>query len=264
MALFHINYPSTVMNKFMAMNVLIPDEDRGFYDSNGKYPVLYLLHGYTDDYTKWMRLTSIERYAMELGFAVVMPDGGKSFYTDMAHGDPYFTHLTEEVPEMLKKWFPITDDPKYSYLAGLSMGGYGAMKIGMTYPERFGVVGSFSGALAVAQTAGDHMPDEAEDWLKRLEFDFKQVFDDVNGLVGGPHDVFWLAGQFAASSKDKPELYLSCGKDDFILGATVAFADTLKNLDVPYEYHISEGEHQWDVWDSEVYRFMKWILEIRS
>lgn len=264
MSLFHINFPSPVMNKNMAMNVLIPDEDKGFYDHKGLYPVLYLLHGYTDDYTRWTRQTSIERYAMDLGFAVVMPDGGKSFYSDMAHGDPFFEHITKEVPELINKWFPITVDPEFTYLAGLSMGGYGAMKIGLTYPEKFKAIGSFSGALQAAQTAGNKMPEGADEWLRRLEFDMKQVFDDVDDVVDGPHDVFWLVDQHVASDRAFPNLYLSCGLDDFILVSTQAFAEKLKEHHIPFQYHESEGAHEWGVWDSEVLIFMNWILDNRA
>ena len=96
MALFECKYPSTIMNKCMALNVILPDDEDQILDNAGKYPVVFLLHGYTDDYSKWIRMTSIERYATEKGIAIVMPDAGKSFYTDMAHGDPYFTYITEE------------------------------------------------------------------------------------------------------------------------------------------------------------------------
>ncbi len=264
MAVFHINYPSPVMNRNMAMNVLLPDEDKGFCDSKGKYPLLYLLHGYTDDYSRWMRMTSIERYAMELGFAVVMPEGGKSFYTDMVSGEPYFTHLTEELPEILKKWFPITDEPEFTYIGGLSMGGYGAMKIGLTYPDRYQAVASFSGALAIAQTANQGVPEDAEDWLKRTEKDVRLVFGDVDHLVGTEHDVYWLVGKLASEGLKFPDFYVSCGSEDFILEASRSFKDTMERFKVPCHYHELEGSHEWRVWDIEVERFMKWILEKRT
>ena len=259
MSLLRIDYPSVVMNKYMGMNVVIPDEDRGFYDGEGKYPVLYLLHGYTDDYTKWMRMTSVERYATELGFVVIMPDGGKSFYTDMAFGDPYFTHITEEIPEYLSKWFPITKDPQYTFIAGLSMGGYGAVKIGLTYPERYGAIGSFSGALLMAQTAAQPIAEEAEEWLKRLEKDIRLVFEDVDSIVDGPHDLIWLASE-AAKRKQIPDMYLSCGTDDFVYDNTSIFCQHLKKLHIDFEYYEGPGNHNWDFWDKEVLNYMKWIL----
>ncbi len=264
MSLFQVNYPSDVMNKYMGMNVILPDEDRGFYDEEGKYPVLYLLHGYTDDYTKWARMTSIERYAADLGFAVVMPEGGKSFYTDMAHGDPYFTQITEEIPKYLKKWFPITQDPKYTFIAGLSMGGYGAMKIGMTYPDRYSVIGSFSGALLMAQTAAEAIADDAEAWLKRLEADIRLVFDDVHHVVGGPEDLLWLAADLVAKKEERPNMYLSCGTDDFILESTAIFCKQLDALKLDYKYYEGPGAHEWAFWDQEVLKFMHWIRSLRD
>lgn len=257
MALFECKYPSTIMNKFMAMNVILPDDQDKTLDKDGKYPVIFLLHGYTDDYTKWMRMTSIERYATEKGIAIVMPDGGKSFYTDMAHGDPYFTYITEEVVDHVRQWFPITTDPEYTFIAGLSMGGYGAMKIGLTYPNRFKGIGCFSGALAMAQTANIKYPEDAEDWLKRLETDLPLVFEDVNELVDGPHDVFWLAQTKARDSL--PNIYISCGTDDFIYSSSVAFCELLSGLNIDYHYNEEPADHSWGFWDREIVRYIDWV-----
>jgi len=263
MAFFNINYPSDVMNKYMAMNVILPDdEDPVIRDKEGKYAVIYLLHGYTDDYTKWQRLTSIERYAKNHGIAVVMPEAGKSFYMDMAYGDPHFTHLTKELPKHLQKWFKISSDPQYTYIAGLSMGGYGAMKIALTYPERFNGAATFSGALAMAQTAGIKQADDAPEWLKRLDVDLPLAFGDVTKLENGPHDLFWLLQDNKAKGKKWPHLYVSCGTEDFIYQATKAFAGTLEALEIPFKYHEEAETHNWAFWDREVDKFLDWIVSL--
>lgn len=259
MALFSVNYGSDVMNKYMGMNVILPEGDEGIKDGDGKFAVIYLLHGYTDDYTKWCRLTSIERYANERGIAVVMPDAGKSFYADMAHGDPYFTYLTEEVPAYVQKWFPISGDPAHTYVAGLSMGGYGAMKMALTYPERFKAAASFSGALAMAEMANSKVSDDAEPWLKRTEIDVPLAFGDVTKIAGGPNDVFWLASQAKDSGKILPDLYIACGTDDFIFGHTTFFANHLKTLGIPFKYHDEAAIHEWGYWDREVDLFLAWV-----
>jgi len=266
MSLLRIDYPSVIMNKYMGMHVIIPDEDRGFYDSEGNYPVLYLLHGYTDDYTKWTRMTSVERYAAELGFAVVMPDGGKSFYTDMAYGDPYFTHITQEIPQYIKKMLPITKDPRYTFIAGLSMGGYGAMKIGLTYPQNYSAIGAFSGALLMAQTASQPISPDAQEWLQRLEKDIRLVFEDVNQIEQGPHDLVWLASELASSKKKAliPDIYLSCGVDDFIYDNTAYFKKHLETIGIEHHYYEGPGVHDWAFWDQEILKFMQWIKGLRG
>lgn len=261
MALFNINYGSDVMNKYMGMTVIIPEGDEGIKDAEGKYGVIYLLHGYTDDHTKWCRLTSIERYANEFGIAVVMPDAGKSFYTDMAHGDPWFTYLTEEVPMHVQKWLPISNKPEFTYIAGLSMGGYGAMKMALTYPDRYNAAASFSGALAMTEMVQTKMPEDAEPWLKRLEIDLPLIYGYETEISETGHDVFWLASRVKAKGQQIPELYISCGTEDFIYPASENFHKHLENLDIPHTFYKAPGVHEWGFWDAEVRRFLEIALQ---
>src|SRR5438105_15742137 len=101
-------------------HVLLPQQTRA------QFPVLWLLHGLSDDHTIWLRRTSIERYAAEKNLAVVMPAAGRSYYQDMANGARYWTFLTEELPAMCRAWFPLSSRREENFAAGLSMGGYGA------------------------------------------------------------------------------------------------------------------------------------------
>ncbi len=260
MALFNVNYGSDVMNKYTGMNVIIPEGDEGIKDADGNYAVIYLFHGYTDDHTKWCRLTSIERYANEIGVAVVMPDAGKSFYTDMVHGDPWFTYLTEEVPMHVQKWFPLTSDPEFTFIAGLSMGGYGAMKMALTYPERYKAAATFSGALAIPQMLQTKMAEDAEPWMKRLEIDLPLVYGYDTDITGTKNDVFWLASQLKDSGKSAPDLYISCGTEDFIYPASEAFHGYLTSLAIPHTFSEAPGIHEWGFWDMEVKRFLEIVL----
>lgn len=263
MALFQCNYPSAVMNKMMGLNVILPDNEELKTDEKGKFPVVYLLHGYTDDYTMWLRMSSVERYAEEHGIAIVMPDGGKSFYADMIHGDPYFTHITEEVMANVTKWFPISTDPNYNFVAGLSMGGYGAMKVGLTCSEKFRGVASFSGALNMAEKAEETIEEATDDWLKRLSIDIPLAVGRPDQVADGPNDVFWLVSELKSKNKKIPELYISCGTDDFIYDNTVDFAKHLEKLDVAFDYYEEENEeHTWGFWDREIDKYLKWIKTV--
>lgn len=99
------------------------------------HPTLYLLHGLSDDDSIWLRRTSIERYVAQMGIAVVMPQVHRSFYTDMAAGGQYWTFISEELPALARSFFPLSAKREDNFVAGLSMGGYGALKLGLRKPE---------------------------------------------------------------------------------------------------------------------------------
>ena len=129
--------------------------------TGGDAPVLYLLHGLSDDDTIWLRRTSIERYAAPLGLAVVMPQVARSFYTDEAHGNRYWTFLSEELPQLARSFFHLSDRREDTFVAGLSMGGYGALKWALHRPGRFAAAASLSGALDLVAVSQD-------EWRKPL------------------------------------------------------------------------------------------------
>jgi S-formylglutathione hydrolase FrmB len=116
------------------------------YISDELPKVLYLLHGYSDDHSIWMRRTSVERYAAEHHLAVIMPAVNHSFYTNEVQGERYWDYISEELPRAMHRFFRLSDKPEDTFVAGLSMGGYGAMKLALTHPERFGAAASFCGA----------------------------------------------------------------------------------------------------------------------
>ena len=155
MALINCNYFSETLGMSTSMTVILPQQTNTQIGMNNLsksklHPTLYLLHGLSDDDTIWSRRTSIERYVAPLGLAVVMPNVHKSFYTDMEYGDKYWTFLTEELPAVARSFFPLSDAREDNFVAGLSMGGYGAFKWALRHPERFAAAGSFSGALDIA------------------------------------------------------------------------------------------------------------------
>ena len=115
--------------------------------------MLYLLHGLTDDHTGWQRYTSIERYADEAGLAVVMPAVHHSFYTDEVHGHAYWTYVSEELPALVHRLFRVSDRPEDTFAAGLSMGGYGAVKLALSHPDRYAAAASLSGTLDITYMA---------------------------------------------------------------------------------------------------------------
>ena len=156
MALLHVDFFSDVLGMCAEMDVILPERTRGQIGmegkrGEGKYPVLYLLHGMSDDHTIWQRRTSIERYAADYGIAVVMPSTQLGWYTDMQIGLPWFTYITQELPAICRSFFPnMSEKREDTFVAGLSMGGYGALKCALRAPETYCAAASLSGAVDVS------------------------------------------------------------------------------------------------------------------
>jgi S-formylglutathione hydrolase FrmB len=218
------------------------------------YPTLYLLHGLSDDHTIWTRRTSIERYAAERNLAVVMPAVARSFYQDMASGPKYWTFLSEELPALCQHYFPLSPVRADRFAAGLSMGGYGALRLGLARPEQFAAVASLSGALDLARRLREI--DKAFSRLSRQEWagilgpEFKAPADA---------DLWLLASKMAASTGPRPALYVSCGTEDDLLADTRGFRQHLDAVGLPVTYHEGPGAHEWGYWDAQIQRVLAWL-----
>jgi len=217
--------------------------------AEGAPPVLYLLHGLSDDDTIWMRRTSIERYVAPLGLAVVMPQVHRSFYTDQAYGGRYWTFLTEELPELVATLFRVSERREDTFVAGLSMGGYGAVKWALRHPERFAAAASLSGVLQVTGLRTSRVRPEDP----RL---YERVFGDRE-LAGGPDDLGWLLGE--ADARGLPALYICCGTEDSLLDSNLFFRDACADAGVPVTASFEPGEHEWGYWDAKIQEVLAWL-----
>ena len=143
MALIELKFFSQSLGMQTEAYVVIPQKStKGEIGIKGKskdkeYKCLYLLHGLSDDHSIWLRRTSIERYAADYGACIVMPCGARSFYTDMKYGMKYFSYITEELPSIVSEFLKVSNKREDTYIAGLSMGGYGALKAALKKPEVF-------------------------------------------------------------------------------------------------------------------------------
>ncbi|SMF66496.1 S-formylglutathione hydrolase FrmB [Paenibacillus uliginis N3/975] len=233
-----------------SIHVFLPQSGLDPSSHSSKLPVLYLLHGRGADHTEWMRNSSIERYAESKGIALVMPGVGRSYYMDMANGLPYFTFLSEELPQLVKSFFPISDRREDTYVAGISMGGYGAFKLAMSYPERFAAGASLSGGLDLASRAAGPAFQESE---------IRALFGNVDRLKGSRNDLLFLAEKFAAHEGNKPRLYQCCGTEDFLYQDNQTFRQYAENLGIEVTYEEEPGEHEWGYWDYKIQRVLDWL-----
>lgn len=251
MALIHCSFHSEALQLAVAMDLILPQTA---CLKGRKLPVLYLLHGMSDDHTIWQRRTSIERYADSLGLAVVMPAVNRSFYTDMASGPRYWTFVSEEVPRVARSFFPLSDRRRDTFVAGLSMGGYGAFKLALSHPERFAAAASLSGALDLVGLASQR--DEGR------QAEFAGIFGDFAQLPGSVNDLLHLAAQ-VGKSRTQPKLYQCCGTEDFLYANNLRFRRRAARTGLKITYRQGPGEHEWGYWDRQIQEVLAW-LPLRS
>ena len=250
MALIHCNFFSEVLGLQRSMDVILPHDLTPGGPSCGKVPVLWLLHGMSDDHTIWQRRTSIERYASERGLAVVMPGVERSYYTDMASGPRWWTHVSEELPRLVAAMFPVSDRREETFVAGLSMGGYGAFKLALRQPGRFAAAASLSGATDARIRLTECREDRSSSEIRHIFGTTPAEFDPAN-------DLFDLARKIKPA--DCPELFQCCGTEDFLYAENLRFRDHARALKLPLTYEEGPGSHEWGYWDRMIQRVLEWL-----
>src|SRR3954463_14247195 len=205
MALLRCDVFSDALGLSTSMTVILPQPTTSQIGMTGGAPaepppVLYLLHGLSDDDTIWLRRTSIERYVAPLGLAVVMPQVHRSFYADEAYGGRYWTFLSEELPQLVGSLFRISDRREDTFVAGLSMGGYGALKWALRQPDRFAAAASLSGAVDVERLRTGPARELDPNLFGRI-FGDREVGDTADDLA-------WLVAH--ADPATRPELWIGC------------------------------------------------------
>ena len=248
MAHLVVDYYADALGMQTRMHVLLPQRQTA-----GKVKTLYLLHGMSDDEGTWMRRTSIDRYAEEKGLAVVMPDGGLGWYTDMYRGLAWFKFISGELPALCRRFFPILSDRREdTFIGGLSMGGYGALKCGLRAPQTFSQVISLSGALDAADTAVNNtVPATRRYW--------EDVFGPAEDVPGSENDLF-AAAEALTDPALRPRVYMWCGTEDFLYAQNTRMRDHLRALGYDLTYEESPGDHQWKYWDKKIADALDWLL----
>ena len=257
MILTEVNFFSETLTLGCTMLVLLPQPPlaKAQKKPRKKFRTLYLLHGRSDDHASWQRKTSIERYVEGLNLAVVMPAVHRSFYTDMVHGGKYWQFISEEVPAVVHGLFPLSYDRKDNFVAGLSMGGYGAFKLALTHPERYAAAASLSGGLDLSYTVRADNPRNDENRLA----EFRTIFGDLNKVAGSKHDLIALAEK-VSRAPIKPRLYQCCGTEDFIYPDNVRFREAVSKLPLDLTYEEGPGEHSWAYWDKMIQNVLAWMF----
>jgi len=256
-----VQFQSNLINATLPYNVILPPDYR--QSKTTRYPVLYLLHGWAGHYTDWVTRTNVADYAAQYRIIVVMPEGNNSWYVDGAPvktasgterpGDKYESYILRELlPDVDQRYRTIQS--RYGRgIAGLSMGGYGALKFGLKYPSTFAFAGSMSGALAAATWTEEEMKT-----VKAVYDSLPPVFGPTGSEVRKANDVFQITQGLSASRiAALPYFYLDAGTEDFFFAVNHQFAQLLREKKIPHEYRELPGDHSWQYWDQQVKEVLK-------
>ena len=277
MAFVDFKYFSPVMGMQMNIGIILPEVFQGIgvqgagEENNAPIPALYLLHGTSDDQTIWHRRTSIERYVSDKRLAVVMMTTHLGAYTNQQYGFRYFDYVAKEVPEICARYFNLSRKREEKFIAGLSMGGYGALKIGLRLPEEFSVVGGLSAGcdrLGILPDAVKGLSGIEELREKKDELDPRVYGSAMNFFMnfGSPAEfekneddnLFLVAEKAKASGKELPKLIIRCGTEDKLaLGPNRRFKAHLDALGIENDYAEFPGIHSWEFWDTHI----QYVLE---
>lgn len=252
MALIHIDHVPKTVKVNLPLNIILPDPGKTEGAAAAKRRVIYLLHGLGDDASAWQRYSSIEPLAAAYGLVVVMPSAGRSFYIDQPNGQKYFTYLTDELPRYLADVFGLAPRREDTFIAGNSMGGYGAFKAALLRPELYAAAASFSGVLSLAILQA--MPEDP----RKDEFAF--LFGNLEKLPGSEHDpAVWLR-RAAENPSLLPRLFISVGRQEDLYPLSGMFHAACRELGVRSDYHEEKGGHDWFLWDRQIRRFLTAVL----
>ena len=261
MALLQCSFKSEVLDMEQPINVILPqikmiEQERRKQIMKHGFPVLYLLHGLSDDNTAWTRWTSIERYALQYGIAVVMPNVNRSFYADMKYGLKYFTYVSEEIPYIATTYFPISERREDNFIAGLSMGGYGAFMIALRNPDKFCAAASLSGVLDLTSTVF-YTQDEFHKPL------IESIFGSKEEYLPTDYNLLRLLEKLKDQDIELPRLFQCCGTEDFLYQANQKFKAAVEEYGFDLTYEEGPGSHEWGYWDQNIKRVLKWMLKDR-
>ncbi len=253
MACTEFHYYSRVLDIDVTVSVILP-EVKTMLEQDGKpLPTLYLLHGLSDDHTHWIRQTRLEFYSRRYRLAIVMPCVNRSFYTDMKHGAKYFTFVSEELPKVMELYFPLSHEREERFAAGLSMGGYGAMKLGLLCPEKYAAVASLSGAVEMEADFFRHSVQKDDAFLRELT----DIF--------GPFEEFMQSDNCLTRVAERldpvkaPRMYMACGTADFLFDSNEDFVRRFGQK-FSIQYDTEEGAaHTWDFWDRQIEKVLAWL-----
>ena len=261
MAFIQMSILSKSLMRTVPVNVILPADKMVFpgmpEPPEKPFKTLYLLHGVFGSYIDWVNGTRIQRYAEEHDLAVVMPSGDNAFYVDQPGANNYYGEFVgKELVELTRKMFPLSRKREDTFIGGLSMGGYGAMRNGLKYWENFGCIVALSGALLVEDVAKRTNDDPF--FLNRRDY-AEACFGDLSKILDSDRNPKYLVRQLKKEGRPIPRIYMACGDADSLLPANQDMAAFLKEQGADVTFEVGPGAHEWDFWDTYIRRAIEWL-----
>lgn len=262
MAVLQVDFVSQCLMRTVTIKVILPVDK--IAKMNGEMPytpekfkTLYLLHGMLGNQTDWIDGTRIQRWAQEKNLAVVMPAGENRFYVDNPREGAYFgEYIGRELVEITRKMFPLSDKREDTFIAGLSMGGYGAIRNGLKYHENFSHIAALSSGLLMEDILNsDNSP--ALPFMRRSYYE--SVLGDLSKLRGSDLDYEALILKLKEQNAIIPRIYLCCGTEDFLVEKNRKYGEFLKSEGVDVTYEEGPGAHEWEFWDTYIRKILDWL-----
>lgn len=261
MAFIQMSILSKSLMRTVPVNVILPADKMVFpgmpEPPEKPFKTLYLLHGVFGSYIDWVNGTRIQRYAEEHDLAVVMPSGDNAFYVDQPGANNYYGEFVgKELVELTRKMFPLSRKREDTFIGGLSMGGYGAMRNGLKYWENFGSIVALSGALLVEDVAKRTNDDPF--FLNRRDY-AEACFGDLSKILDSDRNPKYLVRQLKKEGRPIPRIYMACGDADSLLPANQDMAAFLKEQGADVTFEVGPGAHEWDFWDTYIRKAIEWL-----
>lgn len=255
-AYVHCNFHSMILRMSVDVSILIPEGERVRQLQAGehtpvKYQTLYLLHGFTGDHLSYLRTSKIEKYADEHQVLVVMPSVYNSAYTDMKYGMDYFTYLSKELMDFVERTFPVSTKREDRFVAGMSMGGYGAYKFGLSFPEKFAAIGGVAGSY--------HAEYRYQGKVNTVSTLCEALYGDPPAITPEVHDIFTMLENLKKSGREIPRLYTCCGTEDRRYQDSVDLKEFADRIGVPLTFEHGHGRHDDVFFDEYIQRILNWM-----
>jgi S-formylglutathione hydrolase FrmB len=263
MAIITTRYNSNCLGGFVTFRAVIPFEDFGKdflnpnpepYKARKPLKTLYLLHGVTGDENDWLYGTRIERYAIENYIAVIMPDGNNNFYLDNCACERWGEFIGKELVEVTRTLFPLSQEREDTYIGGLSMGGYGAIRNGLKYSETFSKIIALSSAI-ITYDVPNYTEDAVMPFQRRSYAE--RIFGKLENVVGSDVD----PEQLYLDCTNKVKLFMACGTEDFLLAHNQRYKSFLESKNADLYYFEEAGAHEWEFWDRNILRGIQWLIQ---
>lgn len=242
MALFQVNMFSASLKRNISFNAILP-VDPMFSPASEVKPLktMYLLHGYTGSCNSWLTELNLSEISFKNNLAIILPSGENHFYIDdLKSRTMYGEYLGKEIVDFTRNIFPLSRKSEDTIIAGISMGGYGAIRNGLKYSDTFGHIIGISPALIMDQLTSSS---DEPNMIGVTRGYFERVFGDLSIVTETDANPEVLAKKLKSSGKTVPDIYFACGKNDILVLASRKFSGFLKELGIPHIYEESPGTH---------------------